>query len=510
MVLHAADLRTVGHRAVLADADNWQRAELSAAALGLGAAPPHGPLELIADGGGLSIRAHRQAEYLLQGQPGTGAEALSREQLDRGVVVDFDGLLVLLGWFSRRDRPPPLHGLFGGSDAIERVRAEITAVAGLDVAVLVRGETGTGKERVARAIHAASARSHRPFVAVNMAAIAPSAAASELFGHRRGAFTDAVAHHDGFFGSADHGTLFLDEIGETPGGVQSLLLRALDEGQIQPVGGTPRRADVRLIAATDADLELDVQEGRFREALLHRIAVCTIEVPPLRRRREEIAVLLVHFLREQLQQMGSEHLLDPPVQHSPWLPKAVVAELLAYEWPGNVRQLRNVAIEMAVKCSRSPAALVPPTLYRTRRARRRPASGPYVPDAHADARRPVPTPTDVASMMAAAQMPSAERPALARTDRERPALIPDAAIAEALAHCGYNVTAAARALGIAKNTLAARMARMPQVRRSTELSRREFDEALVATHGDLTAAADLLGVSPRALSHRLAQLPHDN
>jgi two-component system nitrogen regulation response regulator GlnG len=446
------------------------------------------PLTLTPDGaGGLHIEADTaQVSYCLNGQPGSGDEHISADQMARGMLITLgDRVLLLLDQLEPRRRQQAGHGMIGISDAIERTRGEISQVAGLSVPVLIRGETGSGKERVARAIHAASTRAHRPFVSVNMAAIAPATAASELFGHRRGAFTDAVTHHAGFFGAADGGTLFLDEVGETPMAVQTLLLRALDEGQVQPVGGPTRTVDVRLIAATDADLETEVSDGRFRDALLHRIQVCTIDVPPLRRRREEIPSLFLHFLREQLRVFGAEHLLDPRPDQEPWLQIGVVMELVANDWPGNVRQLRNIATEMVIRGVNAPAASIPPTLYRTRRRdRRRVPSGDYAahPIAHT-----------------------------ALTDREvdvrtPPSLIPEARIVAVLRSNEWNITAAARELGMAKNTLIARMKTIEGVRLSSDLSVHDIARAQQQGGGNLEVMATLLQVSPRALAHRLREL----
>ena len=319
VVLYHPELARVGQRALLGGLASGVPAELSRNTPVFGGDEPaesgplrdghlsRHPLVLTSDGeGGVYIDTDAsRVPYTLHGQPGGDSAHVTAEMLDRGLLLGLGGrVLLLLGRFALRGQAQPNHGLQGISDATEQTRADITHLAKLDVPVLIRGETGSGKERVARAIHAASSRKDKPFVALNMAAIAPSAATSELFGHKRGAFTDAVANHLGHFGAADGGTLFLDEIGETPLAVQTLLLRALDEGHIQPVGGQPRTVNVRLLAATDADLEQAVADGQFRETLLHRIAVCTIDVPPLRRRREEVPVLLLHFLRAQLTTLG--------------------------------------------------------------------------------------------------------------------------------------------------------------------------------------------------------------
>src|SRR4029077_13886298 len=166
--------------------------------------------------------------------------------------------------------------------------------------VLISGESGTGKELVARAIAAAGVRAGRPFVAVNMAALPPSTAPSELFGHRAGAFTGAARQRSGFFAQADGGTLFLDEIATAGLDVQAMLLRALETGETQPLGGeSSERVDVRVVAATDEDLHRAMREGRFREALYHRLSACEITLTPLRERRDDLGRLLLHFVRNE-------------------------------------------------------------------------------------------------------------------------------------------------------------------------------------------------------------------
>jgi len=209
--------------------------------------------------------------------------------------------------------------------------------------VLVRGESGTGKELVAQALHKRGRRTAGPFVAVNCAAMPETLLESELFGHARGAFTDAKSARTGLFVQADHGTLFLDEIGTMPLGLQPKLLRALQQRTVRPVGSdTEVPFDVRLVAATNADLEAAVEAGTFREDLFFRINVIPIEVPPLRRRGNDVLLLAQRFLEEFASQA------QKPVRG---LTSAAAEKLLGYSWPGNVRELRN-CIERAVALTR--------------------------------------------------------------------------------------------------------------------------------------------------------------
>ncbi|MGH7558026.1 MAG: sigma 54-interacting transcriptional regulator [Gemmatimonadota bacterium] len=249
--------------------------------------------------------------------------------------------------------------LVGRSRAMLSVYRRIEEVARFDSTVLIEGETGTGKELVARAIHAWSNRSQEPFVGVNAAGLAESLLASELFGHRRGAFTGAVADHQGFFEAAGRGTLFLDEIGDVPPSVQASLLRVLQEKEIVRVGDTRSRpVDVRVLAATHHDLEAEIRSGRFRADLLFRIRVARIRVPPLRERREDIPLLVEAFLAEIQAGYG------PNVEN---LGHEAMRRLLDYDWPGNVRELRS-AIEFSVIRARGTVLQVedlPPELATT-------------------------------------------------------------------------------------------------------------------------------------------------
>jgi len=228
--------------------------------------------------------------------------------------------------------------LVGESEAFRRLVDDARRVARRQVTVLLRGETGTGKELVASLIHAESPRGAKPCVRFNCAAIPAELAEAELFGHAKGAFTGAVAARRGYFSQADGGTLVLDEVGEFPLALQPKLLRALQEGEIQPVGAARvERVDVRVVASTHRDLRAAVAEGRFREDLYYRLAVVELTVPPLRDRRDDVPVLLEHFRRRYAARFD---LSD--VRFS----DALVTALTARSWPGNVRELENAVARM--------------------------------------------------------------------------------------------------------------------------------------------------------------------
>ena len=230
--------------------------------------------------------------------------------------------------------------LIGNSAAFREVRQAMAMVAPVDSTVLLLGETGTGKEVIARAIHDAGPRRDHRFVAVNCAAIPAGLLESELFGHERGAFTGAVAQTVGRFQAADRGTLFLDEVGDLPLELQPKLLRALQEHQVERVGsgGRATAVDVRVIAATNQDLGEMVERRAFRADLFYRLNVLPIPLPPLRERIEDIPLLVAHFVRQFAGRQGKV------IEH---VPDEVVAALKEYPWPGNVRELQNV-IERAV------------------------------------------------------------------------------------------------------------------------------------------------------------------
>jgi PAS domain S-box-containing protein len=288
------------------------------------------------------------------------AEAtLSRYEMDRHVFY----ILILRNVNERLEAEQKIHSLtaetaylreeiralqssdeiVGQSEQLMRVLREVQQVAETDASVLILGETGTGKELIARAIHRASRRRDKPLIRVNCAAIPASLIESEFFGHEKGAFTGATTRRDGRFALADSGTIFLDEIGELPIDLQVKLLRVLHEGEFEPVGSsTTRKVNVRVIAATNRDLSQEIRDGRFREDLYYRLNVFPITVPPLRERGEDIVLLASAFAKTIARNMGRS--IEP-------LSPEHLEQLRRYSWPGNIRELRNV-IERAVITSR--------------------------------------------------------------------------------------------------------------------------------------------------------------
>ncbi|MGC2325449.1 MAG: sigma-54 dependent transcriptional regulator [Candidatus Sulfotelmatobacter sp.] len=226
------------------------------------------------------------------------------------------------------------HEIVWKGEAIRRVMAQLERVAASETRVCILGETGTGKELVARTIHEKSARAGGPFVTLNCAAVPAELIESELFGHEKGSFTGAAGRHIGKFEQADRGTIFLDEIGDMPLHMQAKLLRVLEEGEVERIGGDkPVAVDVRVLVATHRDLEARVREDKFRQDLFHRVYVFPLVLPPLRERRDDIPALVEHFAGQVSVQNGWK-----PI---PFVPEAMQA-LQAYSWPGNVRELRNM------------------------------------------------------------------------------------------------------------------------------------------------------------------------
>ncbi|MGD9850464.1 MAG: sigma-54 interaction domain-containing protein [Nitrospirales bacterium] len=242
--------------------------------------------------------------------------------------------------------PTQFHTLIGKSPAMRSVHERIRDIAMVDASVLIQGETGTGKELVARALHELSSRTDKPFVAVNCGGLTESLLGSQLFGHKRGSFTGAMQDHEGFFEAADGGTLFLDEIGDMPLSIQTTLLRALQEGEIIRLGESrSRTVNVRVLAATNQDLQSLVDSGRFRSDLLYRIRVARLQLPPLRERREDIPLLSRAFFEKARVAIGKMGVQD--------ISPTTMQMFLRYSWPGNVRELKGALDYALIHCRSS-------------------------------------------------------------------------------------------------------------------------------------------------------------
>ncbi len=423
------------------------------------------------------------------GQPIAGSAHFSRADLERGVVLLLGRQVVLLLHLLDpvTDAGGPTLGILGYSPGIVAVRREIRKVADFAIPVLIRGESGTGKELVARAIHDAGARRERPYLAINLGAVPQALAASELFGSVRGAFTGAQHDRPGYFQRAHGGTLFLDEIGEAAPELQVLLLRCLESGEIQPVGADrPRPVDVRVVSATDADLDAAIAAARFRAPLLYRLGGYVIRLPPLRERREDFGRLLAAFLRRELAAVGEAAVLDD--ERQPWLPAPIVARLALHGWPGNVRQLVNVVRHLVIANRGAHPATHFQMLDELRPGGDAEQSG-----------APGAAPVSASAPASSGGPPGAASP-------PRPADITDDQLVAALRAHRFSPERAAAALGIPRASIYRLMDRSPRVRKASELGADEIRAAQAAAHGDEEVMAARLEVSVRALRRRMGEL----
>jgi two-component system nitrogen regulation response regulator GlnG len=431
-----------------------------------------GRIQITVDEGGTAVTAGAPIHRVLEIGPGQLVDGVPLELADRVV-------LLLHQVEADEERTGDVLGMVGESAGVRRVRAHVERLADLQVPVLLRGETGTGKELVARALHDHGPRRGGPFVSVNLGAIPRELAAAELFGAQRGAYTGATRDREGFFRAARGGTLFLDEVGEASPEVQAMLLRVLETGEMYPVGGQAKVAtDVRILAATDADLDARIREGQFKAPLLHRLAGYEIRLPPLRERREDIGVLFYHFAREELLALGEVHRLSPEDPYSaPWLPASIMGRLLRFAWPGNIRQLRNLTRQLVIGSRGCAQIALDPRLMAELGEELAPPAG-------------------------------AERPAqeLAGKPRRRPAEISEAALLAALRESAWDFKGASDRLGIPRSSIYDVIERCPGIRTAGDLSAAEIEQCYTACGGDLEAMVQRLEVSGRALKRRLKEL----
>jgi len=404
----------------------------------------------------------------------TAAQTLEPVALRRGIALQMAHSVVLLL------REQLLHpestsaapeavddsALCGRSYYMQSLRQQIARVAESGLDVLIRGETGSGKELVARAVHAHSERRSGPLVAVNMAAIPAGVAPAALFGSVRGAFTGAERNSQGYFQQASGGSLFLDEVGDTPDDVQPQLLRALQEREVQPVGGKLEKVDVRVISATDAALE--GPHSNFRSALRHRLGSAEVQVAPLRAHPEDIGELLCHFLEQACAETRRPSLLPEPSADAMWI--AQLAELfhlcLRYEWPGNIRELANCARQVVLD---SDAGIHAPALLLQ-------------------------------------QSPAAVAEGRAQAGQQASVELGDDALRALLAQQHYEVTAAARRAGMSRQALYRRLPELG-LRLAAQVPEAELQRALADAGDDVKVAAMLLRVSVVALRGRIRNRP---
>jgi two-component system nitrogen regulation response regulator GlnG len=348
------------------------------------------------------------------------------------------------------------------------LRDQIRMVAPTDIPVLLLGETGTGKEIAARAIHALGQRAQMRLVAVNMAALNESLAAAELFGAARGAYTGAQERR-GLFAEADGATLFLDEIGNAPPSVQPMLLRVLEGGDYRPLGASQdRKSTARLIAATDQDLDA----AAFNQALLRRLEGFALQLPPLRERREDIGVLIVHLLQAH----GAQ----------PVLPVELVVEIACYDWPGNIRQLGHTLRRAALLVQHGGS----PQLEQLVRLTPAPSGS-------------------AARMMPAVDAAPPPAAVAAEPPRRKPSDLTDADVLDAMAGNDWNIQAAARALGISRPTMYKLLDAHGEIRWAERIPAAEIEQALAACDGDVARCAVLLKTPTESLRREVRRLAVD-
>jgi transcriptional regulator with AAA-type ATPase domain len=413
----------------------------------------------------LALRLHKEALELQSLDHGSSisinrhavrdSHRVPLAELADGVVLLMARRVVLLLHYSRDVScgGDPCE-MVGESAGLQGVRQLIQRVAATDATVLLLGESGTGKELVARAIHRRSGCADKEMLSVNMAAIPQELAAAELFGVRRGAFTGADADKPGFFAQADGSTLFLDEVGACAGTLQPLLLRALEEGEIQPSGGVVETVSVRTIAATDLALE----DSDFSVALRHRLGGFEIHIPPLRERREDIGRLLAQVLADFM----PDEVEADPVLIGRWA--LLVQDFAGYHWPGNVRQLINFARQIAIASADGTGLVIPDNILKA--FRDAPASSPVV--------------------------------GLVRNARE----IGDSEIRAAMLTAQFEISRAARSLEISRQALYQRLKSIPQIRIAADVPSAEVEAVYHDCNGELDSAASLLQVSRSGLRRR--------
>lgn len=413
------------------------------------------PLHIARDGdGSVSITVPDSRMVVeLNGRVIEGAVRFGTAQVAAGQILTMGRAIVLcVHWMHCLPKHNPVPGLIGVGSASIAARDQIRMVAPTELAVLLLGETGTGKEIAARAIHALSPRGKARLVSINMAALNESLAVADLFGSAKGAYTGAHAERKGLFAEAGEATLFLDEIGNAPASVQPMLLRVLEGGDYRPLGAAQdRHSTARLIAATDQNLDTTA----FNQALLRRLEGFVIQLPPLRARREDIGVLIVHVLQSQ----GA----------IPALPASLVAEIACCDWPGNIRQLAHTLKRAALLVQNGGEPRLDQLL------------------------RTAPPSVDGERQRAPPQ-------------RKKPAELTEQDVLDAMARHAWTIQSAARALGISRPTLYKLLQAHTRIRPVERIPADEIERAVAASEGDVARCAALLKTPAESLRRHLRRL----
>ncbi len=428
------------------------------------------PLEFaIDDQGAVILNApNSRMQVEINGKTLQGNCQLSSEQINNGVIIGLGrAILLCLHWLTALPKNNAIEGLIGVSSNIQKVRDQIHQIAPTDHGVLVLGETGTGKEVVAQAIHSLSQRKHKSLVSVNMAALNEDLAAADLFGAVKGAYTGAQTARNGYFQEAEDATLFLDEIGNAPASVQPMLLRVLETNDYRPLGATKDlKTTARIFAATDQDL----YGGGFNPALLRRLESFVINLPPLRNRREDLGVLIIHL-------MQSPSLANIADQN---LSFTLLTQFATYDWPGNIRQLRHflkrVLIGMAANEPTSFGSLINIPVQRITYSAE--PTNAYTPSA-----------------------PSS----VEKQTRKKLNELSEEDVLAALEENEWNIQSAAQALGISRPSMYKLMEVNSKIRRVEKIPAEEIQQAWQASNSDIEACASLLKTPAEALRRCLRQ-----
>ena len=435
-------------------------------------------LDVVFKSGSFELRRTQDDQVEVDGELLTGPRRVSAEDLRRGLIITLARRIVLClhAVHFPISRSPTL-GLLGTSDAIEDVRRSITRLAPKTTPVLLRGESGSGKELAARALHQAGGRSKGPFVAVNMGRLERNRAVADLFGHKKGSFTGATDDQPGYFRAAAGGTIFLDEIGYTTSDVQPMLLRVLDDQEVQPVGSSQTlKVDVRIVAATDAHLEKAVAEHRFERPLYNRLNNSfVISLPPLRARREDVGLLLLHLLKKEISDPNElQRLQEPDPKVRPWLSARDVAAVARSTLGANVRSLLGLARKLAETIGDGAAA-----------------------DTHSEVQRFL-----TSDAAAGAAQPTAS---LGEPETPTPVQYAEEHVVAALERARWNRSKAAEILGVGRRTLYDWLDKFPQLRGVLSVAEPELRRQLSDFGGDVERLAAELGTSAALLNRRLSR-----
>ncbi len=395
----------------------------------------------------------------------SSAISLSREQIESGVILGLGRAIILcLHWMRCLPKHNPVPGFIGVSSTAIVARDQIRQVAGTDMPVLLLGETGTGKEIAARAIHGFSKRASAGLVTVNMAALNESLAAADLFGAVKGAYTGAQTARKGLFAEAEGASLFLDEIGNTPATIQPMLLRVLETGDYRPLGAQQdQKSSARLIAATDQDLYSE----SFNQALLRRLESFVIHLPPLRKRREDLGVLLLHLLNNS----------NIPNTIGNQLPVALVSDIANYDWPGNVRQLAHVLKRALLSLQLGE---VPPLSSLVKTSHKPSSVIPEAANLISDSKQPVPA-----------------------QPRKKLAELSDDDVLRAMENNDWYIQGAAQELGVSRPSMYKLLDNHKQIRRAEQIPTEEIRQTLEASVEDIEVCAAKLKTPSEALRRYL-------